>query len=152
MVRLSKRVIIGVTIIAALVASIGAAYYYFDQPKTVRIRFDGVTLMVELSTTPAAQQLGLSDRDSMPDDHGMLFIFSQESQWSFWMHEMRFPLDIIWFNAARQVVFIEQNLPPCTPTGCPVYTPTANAMYVLEVNAGFVANHSVRLGDRFSFI
>jgi hypothetical protein len=82
----------------------------------------------------------------------MLFVFSQEAEWGFWMHEMRFPLDIIWFNASRQVVFIEQDLPPCTPSLCSVYTPTATAMFVLEVNAGFVATNGVALGESFAFV
>jgi hypothetical protein len=164
--------------VALLAASISVGYYVYSQsqPKMsqielpgttlsaelttvnattemlTKITLTGVTLTVELATTPAAQQQGLSDRNSMPADHGMLFIFNQEAQWSFWMHDMRFPLDIIWFNASRQAVFIEQDLPPCTPSICPVYTPVVNAMYVLEVNAGFVAANAVGLGDSFAFV
>jgi hypothetical protein len=147
-----RRFIIGAAIVALLAASISMGYYVYSQPKTARIELDGVTLTVELATTLAAQQQGLSDRDSMPADHGMLFIFNQEAEWGFWMHEMRFSLDIIWFNANRQGVFIEQDLPPCTPAACPVYTPPVNAMYALEVNAGFVRMNGVKLGDSFSFV
>lgn len=68
------------------------------------------------------------------------------------MYEMKFPLDIIWFNSSRQAVFFEQDLAPCTPTACPVFTPTARAMYVLEVDAGFIAAHRVSLGDTFTFL
>ena len=147
-----RRFTIGVAIVALLVASLVIGYYFYSQPKTSMIEINGVTLTVELATTPEAQQQGLSDRDSMPADHGMLFIFNQDAQWGFWMHEMRFPLDIIWFDANRQAVFIEQDLQPCTPTNCPVYTPLDNAMYVLEVNAGFVAANGIRLGDSFAFV
>jgi hypothetical protein len=107
---------------------------------------------VDLATTPAEQQQGLSGPDSMPNDHGMLFVFQQSGQWAFWMYEMKFPLDIIWFNASKQVVFIEQNLAPCPPEFCPVYTPPfANVLYVLEVNAGFVSANGVVLGDSFTY-
>ncbi len=148
-----RRFIIGIVIVGLLFIATAALYYAYVQPKTTNeIELDGVQLSVELATTPAAQQQGLSDRDSMPANHGMLFIFTQGAEWGFWMHEMRFPLDIIWFNADRQVVFIEQDLPPCTPTSCPVYTPPVNAMYVLEVNAGFVKANAVKLGDTFSFV
>jgi len=147
-----RRLIIGVVIVAVLAASVAIWYYVALEPKTAEIEFDGVTLTVELATTPAAQEQGLSDRDSMPADHGMLFVFTQQAEWGFWMHEMRFPLDIIWFNTNRQAVFIEQDLPPCTPTVCPVYTPPVNATYVLEVNAGFVRTNGVQLGDTFSFV
>jgi uncharacterized membrane protein (UPF0127 family) len=147
-----KRLTLGVIIVLLLAGSVVVGYFFYTQPKTERIEFAGVTLTVELATTPAAQQQGLSDRDSMAADHGMLFIFNQEAQWSFWMHEMRFPLDVIWFNASRAAVFIEQDLPPCIPAACPIYTPTSNAMYVLEVNAGFVRAHGVVLGDSFVFV
>ena len=135
-----------------LAVSLLAGYHLYAQPQTEQIEFGGVTLTVELATTPAQQAQGLSDRDSMAANHGMLFVFTQEGEWSFWMHEMRFPLDMIWFNSTRQVVFIEQDLPPCAPTSCPVYTPTVNALYVLEVNAGFVSAHDVMLGQSFYFV
>jgi len=150
-----KRLVIGVVVVGLLIGAIAAAYYLYPQPgMTNRIELDGVTLTVELATTPTAQQQGLSDRDSMGADHGMLFVFNQAAEWGFWMHEMRFPLDIIWFNPNRQVVFIEPDLTPCppAPANCPVYAPPINAMYVLEVNAGFVQANGVKLGDTFSFV
>jgi uncharacterized membrane protein (UPF0127 family) len=150
-----KRLVIGAVVVGLLIGALAAGYYLYAQPgMTNRIQLDGVTLTVELATTPAAQQQGLSDRDSMAADHGMLFVFNQEAEWGFWMHEMRFPLDIIWFNANRQVVFIEGDLPPCppAPANCPVYTPPVNAMYVLEVNSGFVQANGVKVGDTFSFV
>lgn len=82
----------------------------------------------------------------------MLFVFDRQDTWGFWMHEMRFQLDIIWFNSQRQSVYIRQNLEPCTPQECPVFIPSAKALYVLEVNAGFVESHNVTLGEGFAFV
>jgi uncharacterized membrane protein (UPF0127 family) len=150
---LKKRIIFVALLIVLLAISVSVGYYYLnEQPKPVRIMFAGVVLTVDLATTPEEQQMGLSNRTSMPEDHGMLFVFTQEAQWSFWMHEMDFPLDIIWFNATKQVVFIEQDLPPCTPQACPIFTPPVNAIYVLEVNAGFVKANGVSIGASFSFV
>jgi hypothetical protein len=81
----------------------------------------------------------------------MLFVFDHEDYWAFWMINMNFPLDIIWFNSTRQVVWTETDLQPCTPSDCPVIMPNAQSMYVLEVNAGFVAAHHITLGTTFSF-
>lgn len=138
--------------ILVLTVSVSVGYYLYEQPWPVRIMFARVALTVDLATTPQEQQMGLSGRASMSADRGMLFVFNQEGQWSFWMHEMNFPLDIIWFNANRQVVFIEQDLSPCTPQACPVFTPPVNAMYVLEVNAGFVKANGVSVGESFTFV
>ena len=119
---------------------------------TDQIMITGVNLTVEIAKTPSAQEEGLSGRSTLPIDHGMLFVFDHQDYWTFWMIDMKFPLDIIWFNSAHQVVFFIQNLPPCTPDNCPTYTPDAAAMNVLEVNAGFVATHHITLGTTFTFI
>ena len=119
---------------------------------STRIMIAGVVLTVELAETPTAQERGLSGRSSMPLDHGMLFVMQHSDYWGFWMVDMKFPLDIIWFNSTRQVVFTEPNLPPCTPQNCPVVTPTSKALYALEVNAGFIASHQVRMGTAFVFL
>jgi uncharacterized membrane protein (UPF0127 family) len=146
---------ITVAVLILVVAAIGtaSAWFFFLQPtNTTRISFAGATLTVELAKTSTDQERGLSYRDSMPLDHGMLFVFDKEATVGFWMHEMRFPLDIIWFNSQRQVVYIQQNLEPCTPQNCPVFSPSTGAMYVLEVNAGFVKSHNVTLGQTFTFL
>lgn len=149
---MKKRIIFVALVIVLLAVSVSVGYYLYEQSKPVKIMLAGVTLTVELATTPEEQQMGLSNRTSMPADQGMLFVFNQEAQWSFWMHQMNFPLDIIWFNANKQVVFIEQDLLPCTPQACPIFTPPVNAMYVLEVNAGFVKTNGVSIGDSFTFV
>jgi len=124
-----------------------------NSTNSARIMIGGVVLTVELAETATAQERGLSGRASMPSNEGMLFVFDHPSYWSFWMTDMKFPLDIIWFNSTRQVVFSEPNLPPCTPgQDCPVITPTGKAMYVLEVNAGFMAAHQIRMGTTFVFL
>lgn len=135
-----------------IVAAISFAYFSSQPPKAVRIAISGVVLDVELARTPAEQEKGLSGRDSLPSDHGMLFVFDSEGYWSFWMEGMKFPLDIIWFNSNRQAVFFEQDLQPCGPGTCPAFSPSAKAMYALEVNAGFVGAHEVSLGDSFAFL
>jgi hypothetical protein len=148
---------IALLLLAISVSVVSIGYYVYEQGRTsttptMKIRLGGVILTVELATTPAEQERGLSGRSSMPADHGMLFIFNQQAEWSFWMYEMMFPLDIIWFNANMKAVFIEQDLPPCTPSECQVFTPPVNALYVLEVNAGFVKTNDVSLGDSFAFV
>ena len=119
---------------------------------TTKIIIAGVSLSVEVAGNATTQERGLSGRPSLPSDRGMLFVFNHEDYWSFWMVDMKFPLDIIWFNSNRQVVWIEPNLSPCIPMNCPVVTPEAKAMYVLEVNSGFVVAHHIKLGTTFVFL
>ena len=151
-----KKLIVGSLLLLVAVGILGYSWTQTqtqNQTRTIsHIIFGNVLLTVEIANTPAAQQEGLSGRTYLAQDHGMLFVFDHEDYWGFWMIDMKFPLDIIWFNSTRQVVFTEPNLPPCTPQDCPVVTPTAKAMYVLEANAGFVAAHKIRLGTAFVFL
>ena len=123
-----------------------------ESRRTIRILISDVTLTVEIAETQPQWTQGLSGRGSMASDRGMLFIFDHEARWSFWMKDMKFPLDIIWFNSNRQVVYVKQDLSPCNSQSCPVFTPSANATYVLEVNTGFAATHKISIGDTFVFL
>ena len=146
--------LLAVILLCLIVGTLYGGYVLLrpSSPNTAQVEFGGVTLSVEVAKSTADQQKGLSDRDSMANDHGMLFVFDSEANWGFWMKGMRFSLDIIWFDSQRHAVYIEQGLPPCTPQDCPIYTPPVKAMYVLEVNAGFVQNHNIVLGDTFQLV
>src|SRR5438270_846566 len=50
---------------------------------------------LEIASTVAARNTGLMRRDSMPADHGMIFVFSEPDTHSFWMKSTRIPLDIV---------------------------------------------------------
>lgn len=102
---------------------------------------------VEIVTTPDAMARGLGGRAKLGKNEGMLFDFKHEGLHRFWMKDMQFDLDLIWLNEAGTVVYIAQNLKPCTPDACPLYIPTQTATYVLEVNAGFTAAHGIAPGQ-----
>jgi uncharacterized membrane protein (UPF0127 family) len=102
---------------------------------------------VEVVTTPEKQRLGLMFRDSMADDHGMLFVFPREAPRSFWMANTRIPLDILYFDADLKLVSASENTPPCRTEDCPSYPSTGPAKYVLELNAGKAAELGVGPGS-----
>jgi len=107
---------------------------------------------VEVARSVEDQARGLSNRDSMPVNHGMLFPFPPSSQPNFWMKDMRFSLDIIWISN-NKIVDISRHLPipaPGTPPEkLPTYTPSQGIDNVLELNAGqadqFQVGQSVKI-------
>jgi len=103
--------------------------------------------MVELAETQEKQALGLMFRDTMPDDHGMLFLFPVESMRSFWMKNTKISLDIFYFDEDLRLVSVSENTPPCRSQRCPAYPSTGPAKYVLELNAGKAAELAVQPGD-----
>lgn len=90
----------------------------------------------------------------MPYDQGMLFIYEEPGNYSFWMHNMKFALDIVWFDDKGNAVRIEQNVPPCTtePEYCEVYDPGVDALYVFEATAGFADMFGITKDSKFSWV
>lgn len=102
---------------------------------------------VEIADTVSTREHGLMDRTSMPTDHGMLFVFPDAEPRTFWMKDTLIPLDILFFDSAKRLVTVLQNVPPCTANPCPTYPSRAPARYVLELNAGAAARIGARKGD-----
>jgi uncharacterized membrane protein (UPF0127 family) len=98
-----------------------------------------------------SRELGLSGRSSLSEAAGMLFVFEKESRYGFWMKGMRIPLDIIWLNKDKRVIFVERDLPPCTDSYCPGYGPMASSLYVIEVAANYTIRHNISNGTRVYF-
>ena len=109
------------------------------------VRFATVTVPVEVMRTSAEHSKGLSGRDSLPADQGMLFVFGRNATSAFWMKDMKFPIDIIWIHDGT-VIDIDSDVPVATGTP-PLYTPVTPVNYVLEVNAGFAAAHGIAIGS-----
>lgn len=112
------------------------------------VELGGSRFSVEIADTQETQQLGLMFRDSMPADHGMLFIFPNEAPRSFWMKNTRIPLDIMYFDKELKLVSLSADTPPCKVSRCPSYPSIAPAKYVLELNAGITASLGIAVGDK----
>ena len=119
----------------------------------------GAAFKVELAITQEQRTQGLSGRASLAPGAGMLFVFDEAGRYSFWMKEMRFPLDLIWVDARCTVVDITSGAPPPVPgqsasggpSELPLYTPVTPVQYVLEVNGGETEAVGIRVGDRVEF-
>ena len=103
---------------------------------------------VEVVSNLASRVKGLSGRDGLRPDAGMLFVLDEEYAPSVWMKGMRFPIDIIFFDKDARVIEIMKNLQPCTE--CRIYEGPPNSAYVLEINAGQAEKIGISAGDHFS--
>ena len=120
------------------------------------VRIGQVSYFVDLAVLPGERQQGLSGRESMAGDTGMLFVFEDERQLNFWMKEMHFPLDIIWIDAQCRLLDVAADVPTPPPNASNdeiprVWSP-GPARYVLEVNAGEAARNGLQQGDEVEFV
>lgn len=108
----------------------------------------GTVIQAEVVSSTAALSLGLSGRDSLPANQGMLFIFSEPGYYGFWMRDMRFSIDVLWLQGGR-IVELWENAPAPLPGGQPSrYDPTQLADAVLEVPAGSTARWGLGVGSQ----
>lgn len=104
-------------------------------------------ITVEVADNMLTRTHGLMFREYLKHDEGMLFIFESESVYPFWMKNTLIPLDMIWMNGEGKVVYIKKNAEPCTTMMCPSINPSAEARYVLEVNAGVADEMTLAVED-----
>jgi uncharacterized membrane protein (UPF0127 family) len=125
-------------------AALSACTTHASEPS---VELKGQRFQIEVADTEAARERGLMFRDSMPADHGMLFLFERPAEQSFWMKNTHIPLDILYFDQNYKLVSVQQRVPPCRSDPCAVYPSMGMAQYVLELNAGVADKLGVKPGD-----
>lgn len=113
---------------------------------------DTVHLSALLAVTADQKTMGLMERQHLPDNTGMLFVYdsTQPPDAGFWMYRTRIPLDIAFLDSAGTVRAIRA-MTPCTTVvvqGCPTYSPNVGYRYAIEVNKGYFARHGIGVGSR----
>lgn len=98
---------------------------------------EGSCLYLDKVSSEQDMRKGLSDRQSIPEDHGLLFDFGSEARRCMWMKAMRFNIDIIWLNSDKTITHIEHNVSPQTYPES--FCGNGPARYVIEVNSTVAA-------------
>lgn len=116
------------------------------------VTIDNHTIKVQIADNEKAREKGLSGRDSLNADSGMLFEFLASGRYAFWMKDTRIPLDFIWIKAGK-IVQITANV--ATELGLPdaslhSYLPAEEIDSMIEVNAGYASKNHLKVGQPIS--
>jgi uncharacterized membrane protein (UPF0127 family) len=109
-----------------------------------KITIGTTELNIEIANTDVAREQGLSNRDSLAEDQGMLFDFKNTNieRPSFWMKGMRFNLDFLWIKANTVIAITEDVPAPKTPDEVlPSFQAPGPIDTMIEVNSGWVKRH-----------
>ena len=115
-------------------------------PVLKNLAVGGRMFAVEIADETSEHSKGLSGRQSLADDRGMLFVFEGLRTRSFWMSGMKFPLDLVWIQG-NKVIGISENLPPAPEGSAEIYSSPEPVDKVLEINAGLVRKLGIQLED-----
>lgn len=112
---------------------------------------DSMLIDVEIADTEARRSEGLMNRESLPDDAGMVFVFFEEHSGGFWMKDTRIPLSIAFFDEEGEIVEM-LDMDPCSEDPCKVYDPGVGYRGALEVNQGAFERWGVSPGDSVNLL
>ena len=105
------------------------------------------TFKLFIAKSAREKEIGLSGKDSLSQDYGMYFPFEKPDYYSFWMKNMKFPIDMI-FLSSNRIVTIYENLEPLQDLKSPpLYKSSEPADAVLEINAGQAKKYNIKVGD-----
>ena len=146
-----KRQYVRYGIVALLALGLLAAWFWYHPMSDSRLSVlptAGTTaaspISFEIVSSQADQEKGLGGRVNIPPDYGMLFVFTKDDTYGFWMKDMRTPIDIIWLSDTGVIVHIEPSVAPSTYPH--VFYPDAPARYVLEMRAGQASARNWKVG------
>ena len=135
---MKKKIKIFLTLLVILIILIFTSFMIHNSKNEIQQACieEKACFQIEIADTQEKRALGLSYRESMEENKGMLFIFDEEETPGFWMKNMDFPLDIIWIDKNLNIIGVEKNLQPCLENSCLVFYPNQKIKYVLEINSG----------------
>ncbi|MBI2327157.1 DUF192 domain-containing protein [Candidatus Curtissbacteria bacterium] len=121
---------------------------------TIPVEVKTLLISAQVASSASDHRKGLSEKDSLPINEGMLFVFDQKGAYGFWMKDVKFAIDIIWIGEDKAIVDIAEGIAPepgRRDEELTVFKPRAEARYVLEINAGLSKLHGLQIGDKVSF-
>jgi len=112
--------------------------------------FEDHRFQVEVADTPEERAEGLMFRESLNEDEGMLFVYEEEGNRSFWMKNTYIPLDIIFLDSNLKVINIEKANPEpnTSDENLKRYRSEKPTQYVLEINQNRSKEIGLEHGDR----
>lgn len=105
----------------------------------------GRKITVEVSCDDLSRRRGLQDRERLPEDAGMLFIFPRDERQDFWMKSTLIPLSIAFLDPDGKILQIE-DMKPHDETNT---TSNSKVRFAVEVNKGWFQKNGIGVGDAF---
>ncbi|MBN9552189.1 MAG: DUF192 domain-containing protein [Alphaproteobacteria bacterium] len=98
---------------------------------------------IEIADTSAEREAGLMFRQTMADDHGMLFVFERTDEVDFWMKNTPMALDLVFVGEDGRIKAIMRGEPESEA----IISPGQPVRFVLELKAGTAARDGIKEGD-----
>ncbi len=139
------------SLIITLFIVLSFIYIRFNYKRTSSLTINSRQILIEVADTYSKRSKGLSDRQYLEKDYGMLFIFPDSGYYNFWMNDMQFPLDFVWIKD-NSVVDLTENVPQAKNMERPLtFTAKSEFNKVLEINGGKIKEWGIKVDDKVTF-
>ena len=108
-----------------------------------RLKIGDYKLTVEVADSPAEQVVGLMNRDFLPADRGMIFVFEEPKKAFFWMKNTSIPLDVAFLDSEGVILEI---LPLVPFEESRVASKSDQVAYAIETNRDWFASRGLKPG------
>lgn len=108
------------------------------------VEINNIEFKVKIADNVLEQKIGLMDTIELEEREGMLFIFPDKKERSFWMKNMNFPIDLLWIKD-NTIVGIEKNMIP--DNGIKHYNSIEEVNMVLELNSGSIDKYNLNINN-----
>lgn len=126
------------------------SYILDKSQQRIPLTLGGDTFQVQVADTTETRVKGLSGSSQLKPDQGMLFDFQKDDKWGIWMKDMNYPIDIIWMDNGKQIVYMVKDAPP-NSYPFTTFKPNDPARYVLELPAGTINKKRLKIGSKATF-
>ncbi len=141
-----NRILAGFLILAISLIGLGL---WQSSKKSPTAKINNYAFKLYIAKTPKENEVGLSKYKNLAKDMGMLFSFDKPDYYSFWMKQMKFPIDIIYIRDGKIVTIYKDIEPPKSENeSLSIYKPTEPSNMVLEINAGLCDKYKLKVGDK----
>ena len=133
--------------IIALAALLWTASAPAELPE-IGLSVNGHKLTAEVASTDPARSQGLMHRRILPENRGMLFVFTDVSRHAMWMMNTNIPLSVAFLDERGVIINIADMKPHTQDT----HAAAKPAKYALEMNRGWFEKRGIRPGARIEGI
>lgn len=119
-----------------------------DHYRMTIVQINEHELTVDIASTEAQRTCGLSHRNKLPENYGMLFVFEKNQILDFWMKDTHFPLTIAYIDENFKIMELHQ----FNADQINIDKPSKElGRYALESSPEWFAKNNIQVGDYVKF-
>tara|TARA_B100000614_G_scaffold230551_1_gene223899 strand:+ start:254 stop:703 length:450 start_codon:yes stop_codon:yes gene_type:complete len=108
------------------------------------IKINNLLSNIEVASNPNDRRKGLMFRKSLPEDHGMFFVWEYRKRQCMWMRNTYIPLNVAYIDTKGKILEIYEMLPLSEDSICS----KKRVKYALEVNLDWFKRNNLQVGDQ----